>query len=69
MSKQKILILLGSTRVGRMGERVAQCVQKTVEDNGMEPVLFGKARNAHFIILVSLQSQSREAEFVKLQNQ
>jgi NAD(P)H-dependent FMN reductase len=41
MSAQKIIIFLGSTRQGRMGERVAKFVQQTVEANGMEPILLG----------------------------
>ena len=37
----KILIFLGSVRVGRMSDRVGKFVRTTVEANGMEPIVFG----------------------------
>jgi len=42
--RPKIVIFLGSTRKGRMCERVAKLVESAVSDGGMEPILLDPAK-------------------------
>ena len=43
MATKKIIIFLGSTREGRMGERVARYVASVLEKTGMSAKIFGKS--------------------------
>ena len=41
--KLKIIIFLGSTREGRLAERIGVHVENVVKAQGMEPIIFGKS--------------------------
>ena len=52
MATKKIIIFLGSTREGRMGERVARYVASVLEKTGMSAKIFGK--NIYFFKITFL---------------
>jgi hypothetical protein len=52
MATKKIIIFLGSTREGRMGERVARYVGSVLEKTGMSAKIFGK--NIYFFKITFL---------------
>ncbi len=44
MATKKIVVFLGSTREGRLGEKVARYVGNVLEKTGLSAKIFGKYR-------------------------
>ncbi len=42
MSTKKIIVFLGSTREGRLGEKVARYVENVLKNTGLSAKVFGK---------------------------
>ena len=50
MATKKIIVFLGSTREGRLGEKVARYVEKVLEKTGMSAKIFGNSFLKSFLV-------------------
>lgn len=58
MAAKKIIVFLGSTREGRMGEKVARYVGSVLEKSGMSAKIFGKHNSKKKILIPSKETSN-----------